>query len=542
MKKKELLKHVPKKFARKVKAKVVDAKGERVLMLLLPEEYSDAQGVRHYGIVHFVTEKDYATYYPATGIWSGETIQWDWKLDNLDNTAKKEIAGLTGGSGSLYEVRSHESHIRWDRAEQRHNRKQDRIDEFMKDVPALPKDFRRRVLAFKGNKYAVKLFQPFKGMVVERIFRVEGLWITEVCRAFTDDYGTGWTGWYYGQCGREIGKWQRFWDTKYYGMANLPRKHYVYDNLDSLNMTPAQRSVLREMSGLADPSAVLMSLDEYEGYESLVKNGMKRLAAEISERPSMSARPVIKTAFDMSKDRRRRIVELDLGIQGLKMLSEHPEITDKNLKDFAKIRSMDKAAQLQDFARKYNINHVMNLLRQTGGIKQSVMREYDDYLSMAERLGHNPKDEIIYRNKKWREWHDRYVEELNKEKDKAENRKYRNISRDYERNKELFSWSNDEYEIVVPKDALAINTEGRLQHHCVGSSSIYKKNMNDRKAWILLLRKKEDLKKPYYTIECDGTKVLQAYGAYDRKPDKEQVDKVLATWMKQVRKNFKEVS
>lgn len=536
MKKKELLKHVPQRVFKNTRAKVVEAKGEKTLMLLIPDEYSDGRG-----IVHFVTEKDYATYYPTIGIWTNESLS-NWNHSRkIDKNSRDEIASFTGGNGSIYEVLNCESNIRWERAEQRDRRKQDRIDELMKSVPALPKDFRRRVLALGGNNYAVKLFQPWGDIVVERIFKVEGHLIGEACRAFTHGYGASWDGWYYGTYKHEIGIHQRFWDKKPCHIANLPKKHYVYDNLDDLDMTPAQRSVLREMSGLADPSLVLKALYDHEGYEVLVKNGMKRLAAEITE-DRYIASSAIRTVAGMPKGQRKRIAELDIGVQGLKMLSEHPEITDKNLEDFAKIKSKYKAAQLHDLTRKFNINHVMNLLRQTGGIKQNVIKKYEDYLSMAERLGHNPADEIIYRNKKWHEWHDRYVEELNKKRDQAENEKYKNISKDYKKNTKLFSWSDDKYEIVVPKDALAINTEGKLQHHCVGSSSIYKQNMNDRKAWIVFLRKKEDPDKPYYTVECDRSRVIQFYAAYDRQPDKEQVSKVLATWMKQVRKNFKEVS
>jgi hypothetical protein len=197
-------------------------------------------------------------------------------------------------------------------------------------------------------------------------------------------------------------------------------------------------------------------------------------------------------------------------------------------------------------AKEYNINHVYALLLKTGGMTIPNINEYQDYLRMALRLGNNPRDEIIYRNKNWHEWHDRYAAEIDrkelKNKNRKENKEYKNISIDYKLNKALFSWEDDNYIILVPKNAGEINEEGRKQHHCVGAQSQYKDKMNRRQTFIVFLRKKEDPKKPYYTIECDLKKVLQFYAAYDRQPDKEKVQKILSKWMKQVKKNNKELS
>lgn len=174
------------------------------------------------------------------------------------------------------------------------------------------------------------------------------------------------------------------------------------------------------------------------------------------------------------------------------------------------------------------------------------IREYEDYLNMAQRLGMNPNDEIIYRNKRWKEFHDRYIEEIEKEKLKeknfTENRKYKEIKKDYKLNSLLFGWEDDDYKVIVPKNAGDINEEGRLQHHCVGSHEGYKQKMCRRESFIVFLRKKDDLKKPYYTIECDYSRVIQFYAAYDRQPDKEIVQKVLNRWMRQVKKNAKKLT
>lgn len=72
--------------------------------------------------------------------------------------------------------------------------------------------------------------------------------------------------------------------------------------------------------------------------------------------------------------------------------------------------------------------------------------------------------------------------------------------------------------------------EGRKQHHCVGRE-VYLKKHNQGKSYILLLRKKEEPNVPYYTIEIRGEEILQWYGKFDKKPDKEQVDEWLQKYV-----------
>ena len=94
---------------------------------------------------------------------------------------------------------------------------------------------------------------------------------------------------------------------------------------------------------------------------------------------------------------------------------------------------------------------------------------------------------------------------------------------------------------VVPGKASEIVLEGQKQHHCVGASDTYMDRMNSGQTFILFLRKKEEADIPYYTIEAkyDGD-ILQAYSAYDKKPDWNEVDKVLKKWKTEMKKRVKE--
>ena len=75
-------------------------------------------------------------------------------------------------------------------------------------------------------------------------------------------------------------------------------------------------------------------------------------------------------------------------------------------------------------------------------------------------------------------------------------------------------------------------------HHCVGASDVYMNAMAEGRRWILFLRRKSELDKPYYTIEIDmfTDEIQQYYSEYDRQPDKEVVRRVLDKFRQSLRK------
>lgn len=56
---------------------------------------------------------------------------------------------------------------------------------------------------------------------------------------------------------------------------------------------------------------------------------------------------------------------------------------------------------------------------------------------------------------------------------------------------------------------------------------------------ILFLRKISDKDMPYITVEIKGTKILQWYGAYDKKPDEAMVRAWLNTYVAELEKREK---
>jgi hypothetical protein len=165
---------------------------------------------------------------------------------------------------------------------------------------------------------------------------------------------------------------------------------------------------------------------------------------------------------------------------------------------------------------------------------------------MAEARGMDITDEIVCRQPNMMEYHNRYLEEKNREKnqkrDMEVNKKYPDIRKNAKKYEERFAFQTDELEIVVPQRASDITREGRLQHHCVGASDIYMINMNTERYFILFLRRSSERDIPYYTLEVtwDGD-IKQFYAAYDRQPDKEKIEKVLKKFTETVQKREEEM-
>lgn len=192
------------------------------------------------------------------------------------------------------------------------------------------------------------------------------------------------------------------------------------------------------------------------------------------------------------------------------------------------------------------LNYMQRQMEKCGMTFLGVRQTYKDYLDMAEDRGMDLRDEIVWKQPQMRKFHDKYLEEKNREKnterDREVNEKFPNIRKDYEKNQEHFGYGTKEFIIMVPRKASDITQEGRLQHHCVGASNTYLNRMNTGRSYILFLRKREDPEMPYYTLEVDWDgEIEQWHGAYDRKPDEEQIEEVLKEYSREIRRREAEI-
>lgn len=163
---------------------------------------------------------------------------------------------------------------------------------------------------------------------------------------------------------------------------------------------------------------------------------------------------------------------------------------------------------------------------------------YLDYLFMRESLGYNLDNSIIQFPRDINDAHRKMVLERDKEeieaRVKSAEEKFPLISRRYKELCKMYQYENEEYIIKPAHSAEEIITEGRILHHCVGGDNYLRKH-NDGRTTILFLRSKDKPEEPYITVEIEKYRILQWYGAYDKKLDEEKIDKWLDDWVKAIR-------
>lgn len=303
-----------------------------------------------------------------------------------------------------------------------------------------------------------------------------------------------------------------------------------------------------------EPAYRLHILKSHPYMEYLIKSGLNELVTEIFQSKEDKdlfdeSAATINEVLKLDKQRFKRLRKWDGGSDVLRALQHErftgEKITDKNL-SYIKTSEVDvNRVQAIAIRVEQNLQRMLNYLERqqeiTGQSFELLIGHYEDYIDMAVGRGMDITDEIVCRQTRMMEFHDRYLDDKNRDKNRERDRivdnKFAAIRENYKKNVERFSFETEDLKILVPKKASDITKEGRVQHHCVGASDTYLSRMNNEQTFILFLRKKKQPKMAYYTLEVtwDG-EVRQFYAAYDRQPDKEEIVKVLKEFTKEVQK------
>lgn len=348
--------------------------------------------------------------------------------------------------------------------------------------------------------------------------------------------------------------------SRWYGMRIFGEAVMYTRNLKrELRGTGLERLALKDyMRGdrgeYVHPGNILKNAMEYPCIEYLEKAGLTALIKELLERGGAKGvnrnGETLKEFLGLDKQRIRRLSDLNGSGYMVAALQEErrtgKRISDGNLERIE--CEHIEVTNLHGEKTGMSIEQEMNFLqrqqeRNDWGFTEAL-RYYRDYLQMAEERGMDLTDEIVCWNNRMYEFHNKYLEERNRKKeemrDREVDRKFPQIAADYEKNKGHFEYGNKELEILIPQKASEITREGRIQHHCVGASDRYMESMETRKSFILFLRKKERKDNPFYTLEVKWNgEIVQAYGAYDRKPEWDQIEKFLDGFTRKIKQRSK---
>ena len=88
-------------------------------------------------------------------------------------------------------------------------------------------------------------------------------------------------------------------------------------------------------------------------------------------------------------------------------------------------------------------------------------------------------------------------------------------------------YNDDKYTIITPQTSMEIEDEGAALSHCVGS---YITRVAKEKCEIYFLRKTDDIKKPFLTIEVRDDMLVQCYGYADHCNSDENAAEFIKQW------------
>lgn len=159
---------------------------------------------------------------------------------------------------------------------------------------------------------------------------------------------------------------------------------------------------------------------------------------------------------------------------------------------------------------------------------------YFDYLHMRQQLGYDMQNTVYQRPRNLEDAHRKMVEEINrKEWDKRNMEaaeRFPLIRKNYRKLRKRFLYEDGKYIIRPAKSAEEIVNEGRVLHHCVGGDNYLGKH-NRQESIILMLRFCDRPETPYVTVEIKDDVIVQWYGAYDKKPDKQNINRWLGAYV-----------
>ena len=157
----------------------------------------------------------------------------------------------------------------------------------------------------------------------------------------------------------------------------------------------------------------------------------------------------------------------------------------------------------------------------------TLVTTYVDYLHMCRRQAYDMKDKSVLFPKNCAAAHDREAERIQKINDAQKNKAFCMAYAGFARKAAL---SNKELQIVCPQRANDLVDEGKALHHCVGG---YIDNVAEGRCLIVFVRRVEEPKKPYVTVEVRDGKIAQIHGDHNSKPT-EEVQKFIDLWSRKV--------
>lgn len=355
-----------------------------------------------------------------------------------------------------------------------------------------------------------------------------------------------------------------FWDDcNLYGMNNIRIKtgKIMPETFEEMGNTFLRYSAMKEYC--AAEKEDINPVDYLERYmqtpqiEMLVKTGITGVVRELVNchygivRDEGAKRPEL--FLGIRRERVRQLIRAKGDIDILNIMQMEKRMgqcwTDGQIEQMAELRIGDKMSTVMEYM---GVQQFLNRVAKYAGCEYgtgcstavSRLRDtagrYIDYLNMRRTLGYDMTNTVYLFPRDMYAAHVKMVEESNKKEADARIReaseRYQLIKRHYRRYRKIFYFADGEFLIRPARNAGEIIMEGRILHHCVGGDRYL--NSHDKGEYLILfLRFMDKPDEPYITVEInpDTKRIIQWYGANDKKPDEKRMQRWLDAYVTRLR-------
>lgn len=290
--------------------------------------------------------------------------------------------------------------------------------------------------------------------------------------------------------------------------------------------------------------------------EKTVKADMCKLATEIINAAYDRAlfnegQTELPKLLKIDSARMKRLKSMKGGISALKWLQYEKEKNtqwpDETIKFFSDMNfNPDSFDFILDRMTPVKVaNYLQKQKEVTGENYRQLRITWRDYLDMAKRAKVDIKKEQFYKPKNVVIAHADMIALANRADMEREAKKrlkeYPDINTVCQ---ELtkYEWSNDDYAIVAPKTIMDIFLEGTILNHCIHRCDFYFDRINQREAYLMFLRRKNQIDTPWYTLEIEpgGTIRQKRTTGDNQNKDLDAAIPFLKLWQQEIKKRLSE--
>lgn len=343
---------------------------------------------------------------------------------------------------------------------------------------------------------------------------------------------------------------QEYWykgNPSWYGECKINRSNYWPGTLHEIEKTPMLRYGDPERYDLID---YYSAFSRYPDFELVQKAGMTDLMHALLCQYGANINPRGKSIADrlrVNKDRLKELRERKGNLTYLHIFQEERKsktrFTREQIEErlFMAKKCSPTDRRTYELILEHTTLHKVLAYLEEQRKKKIYEYTYLDYIRMRHRAGYDLSNEVYLFPKDLRRRHDEMVRMLEKKKNdeykEQMEKKWPKIREKSNKLDRKYSYKSGKYLIRPAMNAMEIVEEGRVLHHCVGSSDTYFQKHSKGTSYILFLRSAKEPEKPLATVELSskGT-VLQWYEAYDKQPDKKSIQ----SWLNRYVKHLKE--